>query len=123
MASAWVPFTSESKEAIASYVEIEKEIRLALQECGRKLGQYVNKKKRIMAEGKKRDYIQTYIPFVSETLKDLLGLKEKDKEKTTELLKDLLEKQRGKLSEIKVDASEFDETYALEGEEDEKQED
>src|SRR6267143_1318069 len=38
MASVWVPFTSESKEAIADYDEIRKEIRLALQECGRRLG-------------------------------------------------------------------------------------
>src|SRR5438309_4547043 len=37
MASVWVPFTSESKEAIADYDEIRKEIRLALQECGRRL--------------------------------------------------------------------------------------
>src|SRR5262249_34448078 len=31
MASVWVPFTSESKEAVASYPEIQKELRLALQ--------------------------------------------------------------------------------------------
>ena len=35
VASVWVPFTSESKEAIASYPEIQKEIRLALQAVGR----------------------------------------------------------------------------------------
>ena len=40
MASVWVPFTSESKEAIASYPEIQKEIRLGLQTAGRKLGMY-----------------------------------------------------------------------------------
>src|SRR5439155_1442803 len=34
MASVWVPFTSESKEAVADYDEIRKEIKLALQECG-----------------------------------------------------------------------------------------
>ncbi len=33
MASVWVPFTSESKEAIADYDEIQKEITLALREC------------------------------------------------------------------------------------------
>ena len=38
MASVWVPFTSESKEAVASYPEIQKELRLALQAVGRKLG-------------------------------------------------------------------------------------
>ena len=36
IASVWVPFTSESKEAVA-YPEIVKEIKLAIQECGRKL--------------------------------------------------------------------------------------
>ena len=35
IASVWVPFTSESKEAIAAYAEILKELRLGLQECGR----------------------------------------------------------------------------------------
>ena len=33
MASVWVPFTSESKEAIADYDEIQKEITLALREA------------------------------------------------------------------------------------------
>ena len=41
MASVWVPFTSESKEAIADYDEIRKEIKLALQECGRRLGVFL----------------------------------------------------------------------------------
>ena len=40
MASVWVPFTSESKEAMAGYPEIQKELRLALQAVGRKLGMY-----------------------------------------------------------------------------------
>ena len=43
MSSVWVPFTSESKEAIAHYAEIIKEIKLGLQECGRLLGSYVRK--------------------------------------------------------------------------------
>ena len=33
IASVWVPFTSESKEAVAHYPEIIKEIKLALQEA------------------------------------------------------------------------------------------
>ncbi|HQY89611.1 MAG TPA: DNA topoisomerase VI subunit B, partial [Tepidisphaeraceae bacterium] len=44
MASVWVPFTSESKEAIADYDEIRKEMKLALMECGRKLGTYLRKR-------------------------------------------------------------------------------
>ena len=41
MASVWVPFTSESKEAVASYPEIQKELRLALQSVGRKLAMFL----------------------------------------------------------------------------------
>ncbi len=44
MASVWVPFTSESKEAIADYDEIRKEIKLALQECGRRLGVFLRRR-------------------------------------------------------------------------------
>ena len=46
MASVWVPFTSESKEAIADYDEISKEIKLALQECGRRLGVFLRRRER-----------------------------------------------------------------------------
>ena len=46
IASVWVPFTSEAKEAIAHYPEIIKEIKLALQELGRNLSRYVSKKKK-----------------------------------------------------------------------------
>src|SRR3989344_5868186 len=43
MGSVWVPFTSEAKDAIASYDEILKEMKLALQDAGRKLGLYIRK--------------------------------------------------------------------------------
>jgi DNA topoisomerase-6 subunit B len=35
LASVWVPFTSEAKEAVAHYPEMLREITLALQDCGR----------------------------------------------------------------------------------------
>jgi DNA topoisomerase-6 subunit B len=101
--SVWVPFTSESKEAIAHYPEIIKEVRLALQECGRRLGSYVNKKKRVHAESQKRDYIETYIPFVSNALKEMLKLSQKDEDKTRKLLRQILEKTRGKLENLHFD--------------------
>ena len=46
IASVWVPFTSESKEAIAHYPEIIKEINFALQECGRRLSVYLSRRRR-----------------------------------------------------------------------------
>jgi DNA topoisomerase-6 subunit B len=61
MASVWVPFTSESKEAIADYDEIRKEIKLALQDCGRKLQVYLNRRKKQKYEGQRRNVFERYI--------------------------------------------------------------
>lgn len=66
MASAWVPFTSESKEAIADYDEIRKEIKLALQECGRRLGVYIRKREHAKQEFKRRNIFELYIEEVAE---------------------------------------------------------
>src|SRR5262245_12198684 len=44
IASVWVPFTSESKEAVAHYPEIMKEIKLGLRECGRKLSIFLHRR-------------------------------------------------------------------------------
>lgn len=61
MASVWVPFTSESKEAIADYDEIRQEIRLGLQECGRKLSAYLNRRRKQKYEGERRNVFERYI--------------------------------------------------------------
>src|SRR5262249_15898906 len=77
IASVWVPFTSESKEGIAGYDEIFKEIRLAIQECARKLGTHIRKGRKLANEFKKRGYIEKYIPVIGEALRDILSLGEK----------------------------------------------
>mgnify|MGYP000867547864 FL=1 len=64
MASVWVPFTSESKEAIADYDEIRAEIKLALQDCGRKLAAYLNRKRKMKYQGERRSVFARYIPEV-----------------------------------------------------------
>jgi DNA topoisomerase VI subunit B len=92
--SAWVPFTSESKEAIAHYPEILKEIRLALQECGRKLALHINRRRREHDEGKKRSYIQKYIPHIGIALQQILKLSDPEREKTVATLTDVLERSR-----------------------------
>ena len=66
MASVWVPFTSEAKEAIAEYDEIIKEIKLALQECGRKLGIWVRKRQHARGEFERRNAFERYIAEVAE---------------------------------------------------------
>src|SRR5207249_12211269 len=92
--SVWVPFTSESKEAIAHYPEIVKELRLALQECGRRLGNFLSRRRRVADEMKKRSYIEKYIPLIGEALQDILSLTDRQRDQTISNLKDVLEKSR-----------------------------
>ncbi len=66
MASVWVPFTSESKEAIADYDEIRKEMKLALQECGRRLGTYLRRREHAKSEFNRRNIFALYIEEVAE---------------------------------------------------------
>ena len=94
VASVWVPFTSESKEAIASIDEIRDELRLALMECGRKLGIFVRKGRKLASEFKKRNYIETYIPHVVVALKEILGLDDGAVSKAKDNLTTVLEKSR-----------------------------
>jgi DNA topoisomerase-6 subunit B len=94
IASVWVPFTSESKEAVAHYPEIIKELKLAIQECGRKLGIHVRKQKRIKEELIKRSYIEIYLPHICEALQEILVLKKTQLNKVANNLTAVLEKTR-----------------------------
>ncbi|MGK0520095.1 MAG: DNA topoisomerase-6 subunit B [Planctomycetota bacterium] len=94
IASVWVPFTSESKEAIAGYDEIMEELKRALMECGRKLGTHVRKGKKLANEFKKRNYITMYIPTVVEALREILDLDDKEVDATSNNLTELLERSR-----------------------------
>lgn len=73
MASVWVPFTSESKEAIADYDEIRKEIKLALQECGRRLGAFLRRRERAKGEFRRRNIFELYIEEVVAACNHLKG--------------------------------------------------
>ena len=94
IASVWVPFTSESKEAIANYPEIIKEIRLGLQECGRQVATHVRKRRREADELKKRAYIEKYIPQVAVGLQEILGFDERERNRVVTRLSDVLERSR-----------------------------
>ncbi len=71
MASVWVPFTSESKEAIAGYPEIQKELRLALQAVGRKLATYLRRRIRVKHEGERRTLFLRYLGEVATAVSDI----------------------------------------------------
>jgi DNA topoisomerase-6 subunit B len=72
VASTNVPFTSESKDAIASIPEIEKEIVLALQDLGRDLKQFVSRRdKNQLAEDRARA-VCAIIPEIAEKVSEIV---------------------------------------------------
>jgi len=94
MASVWVPFTSESKEAIADYDEIRKEIKLALQECGRRLGVFLRRRERAKSEFRRRNIFELYIEEVVDACARLKGGK-LAKEKLRQQLQKIASKRTG----------------------------
>jgi len=71
MASVWVPFISEGKEAIADYDEIRKEVKLAIAECGRRLATLLKRKRTRADYSKRRDVFTRYIDEVVESVRAL----------------------------------------------------
>src|SRR5260370_40468852 len=71
IASVWVPFTSESKEAVASYPEIQKELRLALQAVGRKLNMYLRRRLKVKQEGERRSKFLRYLGEVATAVSEI----------------------------------------------------
>jgi len=68
IASVWVPFTSEAKEAVAHYPEIMREIQLAAQECGRKLAAHIRRKKHLDYQAQRRSIFELYIQEVARAI-------------------------------------------------------
>ena len=73
LASVWVPFTSEAKEAVAHYDDLLREMKLAVQECGRKLGAHLRAHEKAESEHKRLTLFQRYIPEVSAAIGSILG--------------------------------------------------
>ncbi|MFH1812089.1 MAG: DNA topoisomerase VI subunit B [Pseudomonadota bacterium] len=94
IASAWVPYTSESKEAIAHYPEILRELKLALQEAGRRLAIHVRRRRREADEEKKAKYIHKYIDPIGEALQEILGLSQAQTQVTVQTIREILERSR-----------------------------
>lgn len=113
MASAWVPFTSESKEAIADYDAIRKEIKLGLQEAGRRLGKYIRKREHAKDEWKRRNIFALYIGEVAEAC----GRLKKGQVSVDRLRKQLLE-----MAEARTGGEETDRILRKQREEEERRE-
>lgn len=76
MSSVWVPFVSESKEAIAPYPEIVKEMKLAIQDAARELSRYLSGKRRAGEQKRRIQIFERYAKEVASSLAVLTGEKE-----------------------------------------------
>lgn len=89
IASVWVPFTSEGKEAVANYDPIRKEMKLALQEAGRKLGKYLKRKERKEIQEKKKRKLTSYAKEMGPAIAELAG--EGDEKEIENLIQKMVE--------------------------------
>ena len=94
LASVWVPFTSEAKEAIAQYEEIIKELKLGLQACARRLAEHLRRETRLQSEYEKRSHIEKYLPHVGIALQDILHMSDAQRDRAVNKLDDVLHKSR-----------------------------
>ena len=124
MSSVWVPFTSESKEALAHYPEIIKEIKLAIQEAGRRLQIYVKKKNRVQNQLERANLFEKYMPEVAYSVAELTG---ENKDKILEKLKEMTKKEEiqnqiYEMESLKGEADEDDDKSKKSKDDDETQE-
>jgi len=86
--SVWVPFTTEGKQAIASYPEIIKEIKLTLQDAGRNIKIFISRRRKGYEIQMRQNLFEKYIPEVAIALSKISEVpKEKIKNDLEKLLK------------------------------------
>ncbi|WP_415382132.1 DNA topoisomerase VI subunit B [Halosimplex sp. TS25] len=78
IASTNVPFTSESKDAVANVPELESEIELAMREAARELKSFLKKRRSMQQRREKQDKLATILPEMAEKLTQVTGSDELD---------------------------------------------
>ncbi len=73
VASTLIPFTSESKEAIADVEEIENEIKLAVRSCARKVQRHIHKKVKRKKTKEKFFLITQILPEIAKKSSSMLN--------------------------------------------------
>ncbi|WP_313695209.1 DNA topoisomerase VI subunit B [Halorarum halobium] len=73
VASTNVPFTSESKDALANLPEIEDEIELAVREAARELKSYLNKRRSLQKRREKQDVLGRILPEMADKVSAVVG--------------------------------------------------
>ncbi len=101
--SVWVPFTSESKEAVASYPIIIKEVKLALQEAARKLSLYLSGIRKAQYQAER---IKTFEKYAQETANAVEELTGEPAKKVKELIEKVVKEKAGEIEEEAVEQKE-----------------
>ncbi|MFD1571720.1 DNA topoisomerase VI subunit B [Halorubrum laminariae] len=73
VASTNVPFTSESKDAIANVPAIEDEIELAVREAARELKSFLKKRRSMQQRREKQDVLGTILPEMADKVSEVTG--------------------------------------------------
>lgn len=73
VSSVNIPFTSESKEAIAHVEEIEKEIDLSLRQCARKMRSHLSKQEKRVKARRKFVLISRILPQIAAKAAEVVG--------------------------------------------------
>ncbi len=78
VASTNVPFTSESKDAVANVPEMEDEIELAIREAARELKSFLNKRRSMQKRRKKQNVLGKILPEMATKVAEVTGRDEPD---------------------------------------------
>ncbi|WP_058827359.1 DNA topoisomerase VI subunit B [Haloferax sp. Q22] len=73
VASTNVPFTSESKDALADVPAIQDEVELAIREAARELKSYLSKRRSLQKRRKKQDVLGRILPQMATKLSEVTG--------------------------------------------------
>jgi len=73
VASTNVPFTSESKEAVADVDEILSETTLALQACARRVRSHINKRQKLHKVSEKYSIVREILPEIARKSSEIVG--------------------------------------------------
>ena len=73
VASTNVPFTSESKDALANVPAIEDEIELAVREAARELKSYLSKRRSMQQRREKQNVLGTILPEMADKVSEVTG--------------------------------------------------
>jgi DNA topoisomerase-6 subunit B len=73
VASTNVPFTSESKDALANVPAIEDEVELAIREAARELKSYLNRRRSMQKRRQKQEVLGRILPEMADKLSEVTG--------------------------------------------------